>query len=106
RAGVARLPKRTGWSNPLAKAGWCRWQRPSSMSWSPEPAPTGDWAADLTVGETGRAGPQWIALHLIGARGRWPLGHPDPLSEAGVVLPAFSSATSGKRSASPLSRWM
>nr|BFD88464.1 hypothetical protein StreXyl84_78650 [Streptomyces sp. Xyl84] len=23
RAEVARLPKRTGWSNPLAKAGWC-----------------------------------------------------------------------------------
>lgn len=74
------------------------------MSWSPEPGPTGDWAADLMVGETGRARPQWIAVHLIGARGRWPLGHPDPPSEAGVVLPASSSATSGKRSASPLSK--
>ncbi|CAM5698936.1 hypothetical protein SMICM304S_04465 [Streptomyces microflavus] len=31
-------------------------------------------------------------------------GYPDPPSEAGVVLPASSSATSGKRSASPLSK--
>lgn len=34
------------------------------MSWSPEPGPTGDWAADLMVGETGRAGPQWMPVHL------------------------------------------
>lgn len=75
------------------------------MSWSPEPAPTGDWAADQMVGETGRAGHSGLQSTSF-ARAADDLGHPDPLSEVGVVLPASSSATSGKRSASPLSKWM
>ncbi len=45
------------------------------------------WMLNL-VGMKGRAGPKWIAVRLFGARGRWHLGHPDPLdSEGGVGVP-------------------
>lgn len=66
------------------------WQtKSSSMSWSPEPGATGDWAADLDD-EAGRARPWWIEVHSIhlarAASGG--LCHPGPLdSEASVGTP-------------------
>lgn len=66
------------------------------MSWSPEPAPTGDWAADRMVGETGRAGHSGLQSTSL-ARAADDLGHPDPLdSEGGVGEPGNRSLLIGR----------
>lgn len=51
---------RPGGATRLPKRGDAMSGKSSSLSWSPEPAPTGDWAADLMVGAKGRARPERI----------------------------------------------
>ena len=64
---MARLPKRTG--VPACQGGVLLGEDQLDEL-ELRTGANRDWAADLMVGETGRARPQWIAVHLIGARGR------------------------------------